>query len=188
MHDILVVQEMLRIILPNDRLFVDDTEFRFTFPSKYSSWMDVLCRTGENQICSIKIQKVIDRDDLKNAMLNASLLEMIQRGNGAEEGNVKTSHIVYLAESDLLGDGRTVYHIGNVIRETKESLGGIEQIFVNAEVDDGSLVADLMKCFFQTEGFDLDFPELSTCMRWAKETEEGRRTLESSMKKYYPDI
>lgn len=56
---------------------------------------------------------------------------------------------------------------------------------MNAEADDGSAAADLMRCFFQTEVSDPKFPELDKCVRWAKDTEEGRRTIEFSMGKYY---
>ena len=52
-------------------------------------------------------------------------------------------------------------------------------------IDDGSAVADLMRCFLQAEVSTKEFPELTRKMQWVKHTEEGVSTMSAVIERYY---
>lgn len=82
--------------------------------------------------------------------------------------------IVYISEMDFLGYGKTIYHIDKIIRENGKAIDdGLQEIFVNTCVDDGTDIAELMQCFMQKEVHNVRFPKLSSRVRYLKEEEGG---------------
>lgn len=93
--------------------------------------------------------------------------------------------IVYISERDFLGYGRTIYHIDKVIRENGEPMDdGLQEVFVNTCIDDGTEIADLMRCFMQQEVHDPRFPKLSSRVYYLKEQEGGVAAMCEIMEKY----
>lgn len=68
-----------------------------------------------------------------------------------------------------------MYHIDRVIRGTGKIVdNGFSEIYVNAEIDDKSDVARLMKVFTESDTYDdIRFPATSSRKRRFKMTEEG---------------
>ena len=62
---------------------------------------------------------------------------------------------------------------------------GLEEIFVNTNIDDGSAVADLMRCFLQSNVSNPKFPALSRKMNGIKNTKEGMHSMSAVIDKYY---
>ena len=70
--------------------------------------------------------------------------------------------IIYITQFDLFGRGKTMYHAQKVIQETGDVIkDGLREIYLNTEVDDGSLQAALMQNFMKEEMADKRFPEVS---------------------------
>ena len=93
--------------------------------------------------------------------------------------------IVYISERDFLGYGRTIYHIDKVIRENGEPIDdGLQEVFVNTCIDDGTDIADLMRCFMQKEVHNKKFPKLSSRVRYLKEEEGGVSVMCEVMEQY----
>lgn len=58
--------------------------------------------------------------------------------------------VVYISESDIFREEKALYHVDSVIRETGTIIhDGLERIFVNAEVKDGTTVSEFMECFLE---------------------------------------
>lgn len=56
--------------------------------------------------------------------------------------------IVYISQFDIFKQGRTIYHVDKVIRETGTVVDdGLKEVFVNTAVNDGSTISELMSCF-----------------------------------------
>ena len=65
--------------------------------------------------------------------------------------------MIYLSEKDIFGKGRAVYHVQNMIKETKDVVdNGLVEIYINAEVNDGSKISALMDVFRKKELDDND--------------------------------
>ena len=56
--------------------------------------------------------------------------------------------MIFISERDFLIRGNVIYHIDRVLRKTGEVIdNGYQGIYVNAEIDDGSDLAEYMKIF-----------------------------------------
>jgi len=93
-----------------------------------------------------------------------------ERANGGKEVTDTGIHfrqvpdvcIIYITQFDLFGRGKTMYHAQKVIQETGDVIkDGLREIYLNTEVDDGSLQAALMQNFMKEEMADQRFPEVS---------------------------
>ena len=57
---------------------------------------------------------------------------------------------MYISEFDIFKRGRVIYHVDSVIRETQERVDdGLERVFVNTVVKDGTTISEYMDCFLQ---------------------------------------
>ena len=72
------------------------------------------------------------------------------------------------------------------MRETGKVVSdGLEEVFVNTTIDDGTEISDLMRCFLQASVANEKFPELSRRMDELKNTEEGVSCMCAVIEKYY---
>lgn len=76
---------------------------------------------------------------------------------------------------EFFKSGKALYHVDRIVRETGNLAdNGFAEIYVNAEVDDGSDVALLMDIFTEDNAYDdTRFPATSSRKRRFKTTEEG---------------
>ena len=120
-----------------------------------------------------------DHDDhLRRARFNASSITVKDSDPGTHFKDVKEVYIVYISEADILSGGLTTYHIDKIIRENGLVVDdGLHEVFVNATVDDGSTIAELMKCFRQKELDNPKFPETTRRFNEIKKTEGGQRAM-----------
>lgn len=70
---------------------------------------------------------------------------------------------------------KTVYHIDRIVRETGEVLdNGLQEIYVNTKINDGSDIAELMRIFTEVNAYDFEkFPKVSNRKRQFKVNEGG---------------
>ena len=82
---------------------------------------------------------------------------------------------MFISRFDVFKSGKALYHVDRIVRETgKLADNGFAEIYVNAEVDDGSDVALLMDVFTEDNVYDDNrFPATSSRKRRFKTTEEG---------------
>ena len=93
--------------------------------------------------------------------------------------------LYYITEHDFIKERKTTYHIDKVIRETGTVIDdGLEEIFVNTEIFDGTDIAELMECFKQTSVSNPKFPAMIEAVKNLKETEGGTSTMCDIMQKY----
>ena len=91
----------------------------------------------------------------------------------------------YISEFDFLKGNKTIYHIESVIHENNQVVdNGLEMICVNTKIDDKTEIADLMKCFLQSQVSDDRFPRMSQRMSYLKQSEGGKRNMCKIMEEY----
>ena len=182
-----VCQEILRTILEDDALTVEDVIVQKSIRNIYgrSVRLDALCVLGNGTRCNIEVQRSNDDDHFRRARYNAASITARESEPGDRFENVPTVIVVYISEKDFLAKGRTIYHIDKVIRETKDVIDdGLQEVFVNASVNDGTKIAELMQCFMQTEVNNPQFPKLSTRVKYLKEDEGGLTIMCELMEQY----
>ena len=176
-EDILFCQEVIRTILEDDSLTVLESHAQHTIKNLQgrSVILDILCRSGTGKIINVEVQKGNDVDHQKRVRYHASCITANITDTGSRFQDIPDLCIIYISKSDFLGEGKTVYHIDRIIRETGTIVeNGLQEIYVNATNKDGSNTSKLMTVFTESDAYDDElFPVTSERKRYFKEDEKG---------------
>lgn len=143
---------MLRTILEEDELVVQDVITQNSEKNLYgrSVRLDALCTLGNGEKCNIEIQRSDNDDHLRRVRYNASSITLRDSQIGTKFDKIQEVYVVFISEFDMFKMGKTVYHVDNVVRETKEIVqDGLHRIFVNTEINDGTKTSRLMSHFIE---------------------------------------
>ena len=78
-----------------------------------------------------------------------------------------------------------IYHVDSEIRETQEKVDdGLERVFVNTTVKDGTTISEYMDCFLQKEIDNAKFPKLTNRVHYLKNEEGGVQKMFEVMEQY----
>ena len=185
--DIGVCQEMLRIILEDEKLVVKDVIVQSSERNLYgrSVRLDALCILGNGKKCNVEVQRSNKDHHLKRVRFNASVITV--RDSQKDDKFEKTIDliVVYISEFDIFKRGRVIYHVDSVIRETQEKVDdGLERVFVNTAVKDGTTISEYMGCFLQKEIDNAKFPKLTNRVHYLKHEEGGVQKMCEVMEQY----
>ena len=176
-EDISFCQEILQVILGDKGLKVLDNVPQFVAKNLQgrSCTLDVKCSLGDGRIVNIEVQKADDDDHQRRVRYNGALLTTNVTDPGDKFKDVPDVIVVFISRFDVFKSGKALYHVDRVVRETgKLADNGLAEVYVNAEVDDGSDVALLMDVFTEDNVYDDNrFPATSSRKRRFKTTEEG---------------
>lgn len=98
---------------------------------------------------------------------------------GQEFNEIHDSYVIFITASDVMGAGRSLYHIDRVIKETGAYFGdGSHIIYVNGSYkDDSDPVGKLMHDFRCLSSADMFYPILAKQLKYFKETEGGQNIM-----------
>lgn len=137
--------------------------------------LDVLCQLEDGRYCNVEVHKKDDDNHVKRVRYNTSCVTANIAEPGSKFENVPNVIGIFISKFDMFEAGKTVYHIERVIRETDEYQdNGLQEIYVNANVDDGSDISELMKIFTNQEVYDFKkFPKISARKKQFLDEERG---------------
>ena len=183
-----VCEEILQTVLEDRTITVQDIVVQSSKRNLYgrSVRLDALCTLGSGKKVNIEVQRADHDDHLRRARFNASSITVKDSEPGERFADLTDLYIVYISEKDFIGRHKTVYHMDKVWRETGATADdGLYELFVNAGVDDGTRVSELMKCFMAEEVHHPAFPQISKAVHRLKETEGGIKIMNEVLEKYY---
>ena len=186
-RDMAFDQEMLRLILGDENLIVEDVIVQSDERNLYgrSVRLDALCILGDGSKCNVEVQRSDQDDHFRRVRYNASMITVKDSDTGTDFSKVPEVYVVYISESDIFKKNRTIYHIYNTVGETGDIIDdGLHRIFVNTAVHDGTDIADYMRHFTETKIDDPKFPCLTKAVKEIKETEGGRESMCKIMEDY----
>lgn len=188
--DKLACQHVLRILLGDDRLTVKEvkTQNRISQTAAHDIIMDVLAEDESGRLFGVEIQREDDCDHARRVRYYGAMVDCRYLPKGKDYADLRDLCIIYISEADIWRKGKTVYSIEKRVKETGDGYDdGLRVMYVNAEVDDGSLVAVLMRYFLTARVDDMSQGELS---RWVKHVklDEGRRHIMGSYTQKIMDI
>ena len=132
--DIGVCQEMLRIILEDEKLIVKDVIVQSSERNLYgrSVRLDALCILGNGKKCNVEVQRSNKDHHLKRVRFNASVITVRDSQTDDKFEETIDLIVVYISEFDIFKRGRVIYHVDSVIRETQEKVDdGLERAVDN---------------------------------------------------------
>ena len=185
--DIGVCQEMLRIILEDEKLIVKDVIVQSSERNLYgrSVRLDALCILGNGKKCNVEVQRSNKDHHLKRVRFNASVITVRDSQTDDKFEETIDLIVVYISEFDIFKRGRVIYHVDSVIRETQEKVDdGLERVFVNTTVKDETSISEYMGCFQQKEIDNAKFPKLTNRVHYLKHEEGGVNAVCEIMRKY----
>ena len=185
--DIGVCQEMLRIILEDEKLIVKDVIVQSSERNLYgrSVRLDALCILGNGKKCNVEVQRSNRDHHLKRVRFNASVIAVRDSQTDDKFEETIDLIVVYISEFDIFKRGRVIYHVDSVIRETQEKVDdGLERVFVNTAVKDGTTISEYMDCFLQKEIDNAKFPKLTNRVHYLKHEEGGVNAMCEVMEQY----
>ena len=169
-------QEILRVFLGDKQLIVLENMPQSIVKNLQgrSCILDLKCRLASGRIVHIEVQKADDDDHQRRVRYNSSILTANIVDPGAKFRDIPDVISIFISKFDVFKQGKAVYHVERVIQETGKTVyNGTQEIYINAEVDDASDIARLMKIFVEDSYYDDEFPATSERKRIFKTTEEG---------------
>lgn len=180
-------QEMLRILLEDDKLVVDDVIVQSSQRNLYgrSVRLDALCILGNGKKCNVEVQRSDHDDHPRRVRFNASSITVKDSQVNQKFEQISDVIVVYISQFDIFKENHVLYHVDNVIRETGTRVDdGLERIFVNTEVKDGTTISEYMECFLRKEVNNPKFPVFTDRMKILKQEERGLDAVCEVMERY----
>ena len=141
--------------------------------------LDALCELENGDECNVEVQKADDDDHQRRVRYNTSCITANITEPGTKFKDVPDVIGIYISKFDMFQSRKTVYHIDRVVRETGEVQdNGLQEIYVNTKIDDGTDIAELMKIFTESDAYDFEkFPKVSNRKKQFKESEGGKEEM-----------
>lgn len=186
-ENIVLIEEMLRVILEDGKITVERVipQSNINNLRGRSVILDAYCKLGDGSYCNVEVQRSDNDDHFKRVRYNAACITANITDPGERFERVKDLIVVYISEFALFEDERTVHHARNTVEETGYKIpNGLREIYVNTTYNDGSLIAELMQCFLQTEIDNPNFPILAEELRAEKGNIEGDEAMCKIVEEY----
>lgn len=129
--DIAFCQEILRVILSDKKLVVEDVIVQNSKRNLYgrSVRLDALCTLGNGTKCNIEVQRSNNDNHLKRVRYNAASIAVVDSQRGDKFRELEDLYVVYISEFDVFHGGYTKYYVDSVVRETgKKVKDGLDAV------------------------------------------------------------
>ena len=174
------IELMLRIILGKKDLKVVKSQTEYPIKSLQGRGVrfDVFARDSKGREYDIEIQRANDGAEPKRGRYNSALMDANALLSGDDVGKLRDAYVIFITETDVMGDGLEVYAYDRMEKTSGRILGdGTHIIYVNgatrSESDIGRLVHDL-QCRDVSE---MHFDILKRQVDRFKNSEEGRHAM-----------
>lgn len=137
--------------------------------------VDALCEKQDGTFINVEVQKNNDDNHQKRIRYNASCITANITDPGIKFEKVPDLIIIYISQFDMFKGKKIIYHVDRMVREMKTKVSnGMEEIYVNTRIVDGSDLAELMRIYTNVDAYDyIKFPNTSKRKAHFKKNEEG---------------
>lgn len=180
-------EELLQIVLskPDLKVLENTIQKNIHNVDTRSVTVDILCRDADGSQISVEVQKADDDNHLKRVRYNGSCVQILSLKKGARFEALPDVYMIYITETDIFKKGKTIYHFDHVLRETEEVIdNGYHEVYVNAEINDGTDLAEYMELFKSPDVVDnKKFPNICNVVRYFKNG-KGRNEMCTVVEEY----
>lgn len=111
---------------------VGQREYKNPVVGGRSITIDIYARDGDGKIYDIEVQRASAGADVHRARFHSSMIDTKMLKAGQEFKEIHESYVIFITASDVLGAGRSLYHVNRMIEETGTYFGdGSHIIYVN---------------------------------------------------------
>lgn len=173
--------EIVRTVIGEKELIIVEPKQQFSIANLKgrSVILDLFCKKEDGTLLNVEVQKTDDEDHQRRARFNAALLTARYTAKGTEFEKIPDTVIIFITKNDFFEQGKTVYYVDRVLRGIgKVVYNGLTEIYINASVNDGSDIAELMQIFCKDDEYNFEkFPITSNLKYFLKNTEKGRAIM-----------
>ena len=186
-ENIAFVEEILRVILEDDKITVVEVIPQDSIQNLRgrSVILDAYCRLSNGSYCNVEVQRSDSDDHFRRVRYHAACITANVVDPGEQFEQVDDLVVVYISEFDPFDEGRTVYHVRNMVEETGRAvLDGLREIYVNTKHNDGSEIAELMQCLLEPVVTNPKFPALAKELQAEKGNVRGDESMCKLVEEY----
>ncbi len=180
LEDPLACQYVLRRILGQSDLTVSQVkgQYRLLNLTAKDSILDILAEDGEGRLMNLEIQRKDTVDHPRRTRYYGSMLDKSSLDKGLTYDKMPDVYVIYISEKDLLKTGESVSWVKKTLGKDRKAYDdGRYVIYVNASVDDGTEVAEMMKYFKTADPDDMSQGALSRRVRYLKREKGGYQLM-----------
>ena len=172
-------EEILRVFLQEPKLRVVSNHSQHSVSSieGRSVILDAYCELEDGRKVNVEVQNANNTDHQRRVRYYSSVLTTSLMKKGDSFDKVPNICIVYVCNFDIFGLNKSLYVIKRIIDKTEVELdNGLQEIYISP-VNDGSLIAELMRVFIESDVYNLKFPVTSEMkLRFNRETKGEKMT------------
>ena len=175
LDDVPTCQHIIRILTGIGDLMVKQVRTQYVIAKINSRTvrLDILAEDSEGKLYQIEIQRQDTVDHPRRVRYYGALADSEFLAKGREYYELPDRLQFYISEKDIWKEGETVYPVTKRLGEDGPIYDDGEHIvYVNAEIDDGSRIAKMMKYFKTADPNDNSEGDLSKRVHYLK-CEEG---------------
>ena len=193
-EDTEVCEELLRILLDKPDLEIIEAHTQRKLPNLQARAviLDALCKDAAGNLFNIEVQKDDKKRDhskaeeyQKRVRFNLASMDTAFAQKGSEFHNLPDLYAVFISQIDPFGEHHAAYNETRSLAETQTTVyNGINEIYVNTAAKDGTLIAELMQYFENSNGINPKFEKLSYRVEQFKNDETEVTTMASVFDEY----
>lgn len=166
MEDPDACEELLQVVLDNPLLRIKKEtvsgQKSIRIIGKRSIRVDAYAEGNEHTVFNIEIQRADNENHVKRVRYNASVITVNRSEPGDLFEQVQELFVIYIADFDVLRNGRTISHAEMTCVETGVALNdGLHEIFVTTIGKDNNKIARLMREYKNPDMNNPEFPKQS---------------------------
>ena len=176
LNDIPACQYVLRILTGIESLKVREvrTQYRISKIESRDAALDVLAEDASGKLYNLEIQQLDTVDHARCTRFYGSMIDSSYLEKGTTYADLPEVYIFYLSQTDIWRKGRTTYLVEKHFKDTDILYDdGLHIVYVNAAINDGSKIADMMQYFKTSDPNDMGHGELSKRVHYLKREEGG---------------
>ena len=180
-------QRMLRVILKNDKIKVRKVSVQQWLQNLYghSAQLDILAEDENGTQFNVEIQRSDEGASVQRARFYCGALDMHFLDKGKKYETLPDAYVIFITETDVLKNGRPLYHIQRSVDETGKAFGdGSHIVYVNAACQDDTPLGRLLQDFNCSNPAKMHYKELADTVNYLKSTKEGEIDMTDIIEAY----
>ena len=185
------IKELLKIILENDDFEIVTYKVEYVVPNFKGRGIriDIYAKNSKGEHFAIEIQRSDKGAGFIRARFIGGMLDAELSKPGDNYNDLPPIYVIFITENDVIGDGRSIYHIENTVVETGRIVDDkMHIIYVNGQSREDSEIGMLMHDFFQSDPDKIHNPVLAERVRYLKNTEEGVGSMCRAMEEMRAEV
>ena len=180
-------EEILRVFLQDSYLKVlnNKSQYAITNIDRRSVILDAYCELRDGKRVNIEVQNADNVNHQKRVRYYSSVLTTSLMKKGENFDNVPEVCMIYICNFDIFRENKSLYLIKRVIDGSNTEVdNGLKEIYISANINDGSELSELMRVFTKDDCYSNNFPVTSKMKYDFKYVKEGNK-MTDTMKEIY---